>query len=217
MSLNLYGQLVSSQLVTDQSENQPLLKRPRLSMGKTPLGPKSCQSSVSNFSPEVQTAICRTASSPISHNTGPLTVPTAATDNDFRASNSTSLHSRLRNVQYNKAEGSSISTWDFQNLCDQPVEYLNKLNATILSVLLLGNMILSTNQLLPEDGPLSSDWCQAVLYAARTGYSLSNEFEGGARPLTVDEASNFILRTQTRCERCFVEIYYSSTVRFQSC
>ena len=83
MSLDLYGQLVSSQLVTDQSENQPLLKRPRLSMDKTPLGPKSCQSSMSNFSPEVQTAICRTASSPISshpestiqHNTGPLTVP----------------------------------------------------------------------------------------------------------------------------------------------
>ena len=111
-------------------------------------------------------------------------------------------------MQYNKAEGSSISTWDFQNLCDQPVKYLNKLNVTILSVLLLGNMM-STNQLLPEDGPLSNDWCQAVLYAARTGYSLTKEFEGGARLLTVDEAISFLeLRLDVN-----VALLRSTTVR----
>ena len=124
-------------------------------------------------------------------NTRQRTIATATTSSDSCASD-TSSHRTMRNVQYNKAEGSSISTWYFQNLCDQPVEYHNKLNATILSVLLLGNMVLSTSQLLPDDGPLSNDWFQAVLYAARTGYSMLNELEGGARPLTVDEAISFL-------------------------
>ena len=61
MSLNLFGQLVSSQLVRDESKNQPLTKRPKVPKDKTLIGPKSCQSSMANPSAEIQTASCHTA------------------------------------------------------------------------------------------------------------------------------------------------------------